>query len=283
VTVTLKDRSGVPVAGKVVTLTAVGWPPRVEPTISPTSATTGSNGVATFTVKGRTLGSGAFQAEDMTDSVTLSNQAKVSFLSPQDPDVAESSVAASPTSVPADGKTEATVTVTLVNIADKPIAGLHVYLYQSGPGHKSLSGTALTRISSFPDETPTVGLTTSNSSGVATFSVGFRHFRPSRDRRLHGRGGLGRAGRLGLGSERAAHQDDRHGNGELHHRLRRTGGEQATAKAARRRRRCHHDGASLTSTPATSSCGHRHRPGSLREGVVPGGELAYPAPDQFAD
>lgn len=81
-------------------------------------------------------------------------------------------MAASPTSVPADGKTEATVTVTLMNEGDKPIAGLDVYLYQSGPGNKSLSGTALTRIKPFPgDNPPDVGLTTSNSSGVATFTV----------------------------------------------------------------------------------------------------------------
>jgi hypothetical protein len=171
VTVTLKDSSGAPVPDKVVTLTAVDWPPRVEPTISPLSATTGSNGVATFQVTCGTLGYGAFQAEDTTDSVTLTSQAKVSFLSPDVPDDADSSVAASPTSVPADGTSEATVTVTLMDIGDKPIARMGVYLYQSGPGNKSLSGAALTRIKPFPVGTPGVGEATSDSSGVATFTV----------------------------------------------------------------------------------------------------------------
>jgi hypothetical protein len=171
VTVTLKDSSGAALPGKAVTLTGVGWPYGVKPQISPASATTASNGTATFTVTSADLGSGAFKAEDTTDSVTLSSQAKVSFLSPDVPDDADSSVAASPTSVPADGTSEATVTVTLMDIGDKPIARMGVYLYQSGPGNKSLSGAALTRIKPFPVGTPGVGEATSDSSGVATFTV----------------------------------------------------------------------------------------------------------------
>ena len=77
ITVTLKDASGNPFAGKAVSLAHTSGPG--TPVIATVSGTTSASGVATFTVKSATVGADVFTATDTTDSVTLTQTATVTF------------------------------------------------------------------------------------------------------------------------------------------------------------------------------------------------------------
>jgi len=82
----------------------------------------------------------------------------VNFESVDAPDRPNSTLTVSPSSVPADGKTTATVTVTLKNFADDPISAGEITLTYPPVDGSSLAPTA-----------------TPNSNGVATFSVESSH------------------------------------------------------------------------------------------------------------
>jgi hypothetical protein len=144
ITVTLLDGAGNPVSGKNVTLTAASG----SSLISPASGTSDSSGVVTFTVQDSTAdGPIVYTAKDTTDGITLTNTATVTF----GPSLTNSSVAASPTDVPADGVSSSTITVTLKDADNKAVVGKTIHLVAS-------SGTA--------------GITAvSNAGGVATFTV----------------------------------------------------------------------------------------------------------------
>jgi hypothetical protein len=111
--------------------------------------------VATFTVKSATADTVNYTAVDTTDPVTLASTVVVSFVSPE-VSAANSSVSVSPASVPADGTTHSTISVTLRDQASNPapVAAKTVSLSQ-GTGHSTII--------------PTTAVTGSN--GVATFSV----------------------------------------------------------------------------------------------------------------
>jgi hypothetical protein len=76
ITVTLKDSSGNPVAGKTVTLASSRG---ATDTISAASGISDSSGHVTFTVKSSTAGAPVFTATDTTDSVTVTQTATVNF------------------------------------------------------------------------------------------------------------------------------------------------------------------------------------------------------------
>ncbi|MCX6880240.1 MAG: Ig-like domain-containing protein [Verrucomicrobia bacterium] len=147
ITVTLKDAYNNPVAGKTVTLVSS----RVaEDTISAASGTSSVSGVVTFTVTSTTAGSSVFTATG--DGVLLTPTATVTF----GPSAAASTVAASPTSVTADGSTTSTITVTLKDAGNQPVTNKTVTLAKtSGPGTP-----VITTVSG-----------TTDTSGVATFTV----------------------------------------------------------------------------------------------------------------
>ena len=151
-TVTLKDAGGAAIPGKTVSLVSNRG---LTDTITPASGSSNGSGVVTFTVKSTTAGAPVFTATDTSDSVTVTQTATVTFLS----DVvsaANSTVAASPASVEADGSSTSTITVTLKNANNNPLAGKAVALAKtSGPGS--------------PTITTLVG--TTDGSGVATFTV----------------------------------------------------------------------------------------------------------------
>ena len=153
VTVTLKDLGSHVVPGKTVTLASS----RAVDTITPTSGISDGAGVVTFTVTSTTLTLGTaavFTATDTDDSVTVTQKPTVNFVAPP-PNAGNSTVLASPTSVPADGTTTSTVTVTLLDGAT-PIEYKTVTLAKT-----SGSGTVIiTTVSG-----------TTNASGVATFTV----------------------------------------------------------------------------------------------------------------
>ena len=123
ITVTLKDALGNPVAGKTVTLaqlSGAGTPP-----ISAASGPSDASGVVTFTVGGNDEAVDVFQATDTTDLTTITQTATVRF---QLMNPSSSTIIASPTTVPADGISTCTVTVTLRDQFGVPVVGHDVVL-----------------------------------------------------------------------------------------------------------------------------------------------------------
>jgi hypothetical protein len=154
ITATLKDASDNPVSGKTVSLTKSYGPG--APGISPPSGPSDANGVVTFAVKSTTAGTDTFQATDTTDSVLIADTADVTF-APGPVDADASKVSATPTSVPADGMTTSTITVTLKDSNSNPVSGKAVTLAKTGgPGSPTISG-------------PTATVT--NASGQVTFTI----------------------------------------------------------------------------------------------------------------
>ena len=151
VTVTLKNVGNAAVAGKTVTLASSRG---ASDTISPASGVSNASGVVTFTVKSNTLGAAVLTASDTSDSLVVAQTATVTFIAGTG-SAANSTVTATPASVMADGATTATVTVTLKDSTNNPVAGKTVTLASSRGASDTIS--------------PASG--TSNGSGVVTFSV----------------------------------------------------------------------------------------------------------------
>jgi len=155
ISVTLKDSSNSPVAGKSVTLAKTSGPG--SPVITTIAGPTNSSGLATFTVKSTTAGTDVFTATDGTDGVVITQTASVTFTAAGTAvSAATSSVVAAPASVLADGSTTATLTVTLKDAGNNPVAGKTVTLARtSGAGSPVITTIA----------------GTTDSSGIATFTV----------------------------------------------------------------------------------------------------------------
>ncbi|MCX6879552.1 MAG: DUF2341 domain-containing protein [Verrucomicrobia bacterium] len=151
VTVTLKDLSSNPVAGKTVTLASSRG---AADTMTAASGPSSASGVVTFTVKSTTAGAAVLTATDTSDSLTLSQTATVTFIAGP-VSASGSTVAASPTSVLADGTTASTVTVTLKDANGNPVSGKSVTLASSRSASDTIS------IASGP----------SSASGVVTCTV----------------------------------------------------------------------------------------------------------------
>ncbi|MEI7901170.1 MAG: invasin domain 3-containing protein [bacterium] len=152
ITVTLKDAGNQPVTNKTVTLAKTSGPG--TPVITTVSGTTDTNGVATFTVKSTTAGVDVFTATDTTDGVTVTQTATVTFTVGA-VNAGTSTVAAAPTSVQADGSTTSTITVTLKDAYNNPVAGKTVTLVSSRVAEDTISAAS----------------GTSSVSGVVTFTV----------------------------------------------------------------------------------------------------------------
>jgi type II secretory pathway pseudopilin PulG len=149
VTVTLLDAYSNPVSGKTVSLSDGA----ASSTISAASGPSNSSGVVTFTVTDTTAQAATYTATDTTDGTTITDTAVVTFTS-AGVSKSVSTVSSSPSSVPADGATLSTVTVTLLDPNGNPVAGKAVTLNQ-GTGSSTISAPS--------------GL--SNASGVVTFMV----------------------------------------------------------------------------------------------------------------
>jgi hypothetical protein len=152
ITVTVRNSGGLPLPGKVVSLSGDG-----SASITTSNNTTNASGVVIFTVKSGTVGLETFTAT--SESVTIGT-ASVDF---QTVPVAgpvnagTTTVVASPTTVAGDGTTTSTITVTLKDAVGLAVANEGVTLAKtSGPGTPVISpaGAAIT-----------------NASGVATFTV----------------------------------------------------------------------------------------------------------------
>jgi hypothetical protein len=133
VTVTVTDEFGNPVSGQAITLATL--PSGNSAVITAGDTTTNASGVATFTATDATAEVVTFQATDTTNDVgPLTSEGVVTFGNPPvPPPVAQfCSVVATPTTVPADGATSATISVLLYNGAGDAVPGKTVTLTPSG-------------------------------------------------------------------------------------------------------------------------------------------------------
>jgi hypothetical protein len=123
----LRDANGNSVSGKTVTLAAT---PGSHAKITPASAiSTIDNGAAVFEVTDLTPEKLDFTATDTTDAVVLKQTAAVPFVTPP---AAGAAIDAFPTSVPADGMSATTITLTLKDSLGRPTAGKLINLAQNG-------------------------------------------------------------------------------------------------------------------------------------------------------
>lgn len=157
IAVTVKDQFGHPLAGKMVTVS--GSPAattRVAPQTESTSVpagTTDATGSAVFFAYDTTAETVIYTASDSTDNVTLTQTVSVTY-SATAPQADDSTVTAVPNSVPADGSTSSTVTVTLDDHNSNPVPGKAITLAANGGSSK------ITPIAP-----------TTDSKGQATFGV----------------------------------------------------------------------------------------------------------------
>lgn len=134
ITVRLFDGNSTPVAGKTVSLSANSG---AQATIVPAQATTDAGGTASFKVTDATVEALVLTANDVTDGMPLTTQAGVFFVSPP---ATSAGLNVGPTSVPADGQSAATLTVTLTDASGHPSLGKAVRV--NSTGHAQLVGPA---------------------------------------------------------------------------------------------------------------------------------------------
>ena len=157
VTVTIKDQFGTPLAGKTVTVSGVvtGTPnPSLTSSVSVSATTTDGSGQITFGVEDTSVESITYSATDVTDNVEVNETVSVVFRAGL-PQAAQSSMQASPSSVPADGVTTSTITVTAEDHNANPVRGITITL-------SALNGSSVI--------TPSTGAVT-DAAGQATFVV----------------------------------------------------------------------------------------------------------------
>jgi hypothetical protein len=178
ITVTVLDHLDNPVPNKVVTLSASsGSSSTISP--NPASVTTNSSGVATFSVTDGTAQAVTYSAIDSTDQVSITQTATVTFGTPNVmPSAADSVIVSSAASVPADGTSSATVTVTLYDVNGLPVSGKTVELTPSGGSSviavASATGAAIrvapaSRVAGHAAAAAVSTVT--NSAGSASFTV----------------------------------------------------------------------------------------------------------------
>lgn len=131
VLVRVMDANGHTVSGKTVTLVPNGGSAVVTPA---NGVTTVSNGSVVFEVTDLIPETVTFTA--VVDGVVLDQQAHVTFVTPP---AASASIAASPTTVTANGVATTTIAVVLKDALNRPTPGKHVTLSQ-GNGHSLITG-----------------------------------------------------------------------------------------------------------------------------------------------
>ncbi len=156
ITATIKNSSGSPLSGRVVTLSSTRG---AIDTIVSMTGTTGSDGKAYFQVHSNTAGSSVFTAT--TGSTVIAETATVTFTSttptPGPVSASRSSVYVTPSSVSADNSSYATVSVTVRDASDNPLSGKTVVLTSSRGSTDTVSSVS--------------GGSITNSSGQATLQV----------------------------------------------------------------------------------------------------------------
>ncbi len=149
ITVTAKDGNGCPVPGKTVTLSSSRG---ATDTVTQPSTATNAAGQTTGTVSSCTGGAASISAN--IGGVPVTQTASLTFGAPV-PTAASSTASSSPTSVPADGATTSTITVTLKDTCGNTFNGRTVTLASSRGANDVIS----------PASTSTAG------AGQASFTV----------------------------------------------------------------------------------------------------------------
>ncbi len=155
VTVTVNDGNSNPItSGVPVMLFANAGANSV---IDEPSAVTNASGVATFSVTDTAVESVTYTADYDSggDNFHQINQTAVVTFTAVPTPAETSTVIAAPSTVPADGTTASTVTVTLKDSSSNPISGDHVSLTANSGTHSAITPASVA----------------TNGSGVATFSV----------------------------------------------------------------------------------------------------------------
>jgi hypothetical protein len=132
VLVRLYDAAGNSVDGKTVTLTASAGHAVITPASGVSSV---SNGTVSFLITDTTAEVITVTATDTTDGVTLA-PLSLTFAVPS---AASAGISATPLTLPPDGSTAATVTVTLKDSLHRPTAGKSVSLSDAG-AHATITG-----------------------------------------------------------------------------------------------------------------------------------------------
>ena len=138
--VTIKNTAGQALSGRTVTLepTITDVKVRITPVVvagAGTPGVTNSAGQANFQVRDTKAETVTFTVEDTTDHLTIQSPSPLTVTFHANPvDATQSTVSSSPSSVPSNGTTASTVTVTLNDHFDNPVAGQTVVLNQ-GSGH----------------------------------------------------------------------------------------------------------------------------------------------------
>ncbi len=189
ITVTLKDSSGQPTPGRVVSLAGTGSADVVPLSIPTTTSgcssaaaagTTDCAGQAQFALTDTTIETLNVGAVDETDQVTLAQTVPVAFTAT--PDAGTTTIVAGPPStLEANGSASTTITVTLRDSSGQPIQGKQLCLSQSTDTNVPSSGPCPSP-SSGPSSVTPAAITTSgcatqaqpgltNCDGQATFTV----------------------------------------------------------------------------------------------------------------
>lgn len=133
VVVKLWDGAGHIVGGRTVTLAASSGNAQISPG---SGVTTDDQGTVVFRVTNLTPETVDFTATDTSGGVVLAETASLTFAVPP---ATTAGIAGFPTSVPADGVSTTTITVTLEDALGRPTPGKEVALLQ-GPGHSIVQG-----------------------------------------------------------------------------------------------------------------------------------------------
>ncbi|HJT99121.1 MAG TPA: Ig-like domain-containing protein, partial [Rhodanobacteraceae bacterium] len=127
VVVTLRDADGNLVGGKTVSLSgSAGSHVAIAP---PNAVTSPLNGSAVFTIRDATTESLVLTATDTSDGIVIAETADAVFAVPS---AASAGILAFPTTVPADGVSTSSITVTLRDAQDRPTPGKTIVLAQDG-------------------------------------------------------------------------------------------------------------------------------------------------------
>ena len=132
--VSLTDASHFSVAGKIVSLTPNGGSHVVVS--APSGPSDDTDGAVTFTITDTVAETVTFTVTDTTDGITLAKTPKITFVTPP---AASAGIAANPTTVPSDGTSTSTITVTLQDALSRPTPGKLITLSQ-GSGHSIVTG-----------------------------------------------------------------------------------------------------------------------------------------------
>jgi hypothetical protein len=170
VTVTMNDHNANPVPGVTVTLAALNGSSAITPS---TGVMTNAAGQAVFTVTDATAEVVRYRATDTTDNLPLvGEEVAVTFGTPQPatPVIADSDVVASPSIVPADGHSSATVSVILNDANGLPLTSKSVALASNstnvavGPATATTDSTGTARFTVTDQTTEVVTFTATDTS-----------------------------------------------------------------------------------------------------------------------